>query len=253
MEADGEKRYGVIDYGARSQRLLFGLYGKTGCGIRRAEAEVMVYLKKRTTIPIPTVLDIIDVPNGVFILMTRLPGRQLGGLPYSEMTEQQRDTLAVDLKASFDQLRALRQPAHLEDRICNFSGGEFTDYRVHSSDSAAYATPAEFYDHMFQHIEIKQHERLRALAKDVHTTAYPLVLTHCDLHTKNVLADENYRLTGIVDWECCAWLPAYWEYTRTQFGKERYHEWIEIVNKMLSPWPKELELEKEIWGYTWNI
>lgn len=69
------------------------------------------------------------------------------------------------------------------------------------------------------------------------TTACPLVLARCDLHTKNVtvLVDENYRLRGIVDWECCAWLPAHWEYTRTRFRKARCIEWIEIANKMLSP------------------
>lgn len=42
----------------------------------------------------------------------------------------------------------------------------------------------------------------------------PPILTHGDLSANNILAGGD-TVTGIVDGEPAAWMPAYWEYTNT--------------------------------------
>ena len=38
------------------------------------------------------------------------------------------------------------------------------------------------------------------------------LFTHGDVAPRNILVDESYRITGIVDWELAGWYPEYWEY-----------------------------------------
>ena len=46
-----------------------------------SEAHAMRFITERTTIPIPRVVDVIKVPTGAFIVMTRVAGEPLmGGL-----------------------------------------------------------------------------------------------------------------------------------------------------------------------------
>lgn len=37
------------------------------------------------------------------------------------------------------------------------------------------------------------------------------VFTHGDIIPQNIMVDENYQVSGIVDWEAAGWYPDYWE------------------------------------------
>ena len=43
-----------------------------------------------------------------------------------------------------------------------------------------------------------------------HSRPHRICLTHNDLGPHNVLIDDNWNITGIVDWEASAWMPEYW-------------------------------------------
>lgn len=249
----GHKMYGEVQ--PTCHRLPFGLYAKVGTNITLSEAKAMLYLQFHTTIPVPHVLDIIEAPapTGVFILMTRLPGKPIrDGL--NRMSVEQRKKFYRDMRSSLQQLRAIQQPEHLKGRVCSFSGDGILDYRISSERTGvALESQAAFNDFLFQTVAIDEHPRIREFVKDVHSTNYPLVLTHCDISPFNILVDEDYKLTGILDWETCAWLPAYWEYTRTRFHKSAYLEWLNMTDNILEPWPAELRVEQHLWSYTCNI
>jgi len=45
------------------------------------------------------------------------------------------------------------------------------------------------------------------------------VFTHADLAPRNIIIDQStFEVTGILDWECAGWYPAYWEYTNMWRG-----------------------------------
>ena len=46
--------------------------------------------------------------------------------------------------------------------------------------------------------------------REVHARDYRICLTHNDLGPHNILVDDDWNITGIVDWESCAWMPEYW-------------------------------------------
>lgn len=66
----GLRLYGPTGSGL-CYRLSFNLYTKTGWNVFISEANAMRYIERHTTIPIPSVVDVIQSPTGVFIVMTR--------------------------------------------------------------------------------------------------------------------------------------------------------------------------------------
>ena len=53
-------------------------------------------------------------------------------------------------------------------------------------------------------------EMVHNMIWEVHSRDYRLCLTHNDLGPHNILVDDHWNITGIVDWESCAWMPEYW-------------------------------------------
>jgi thiamine kinase-like enzyme len=40
------------------------------------------------------------------------------------------------------------------------------------------------------------------------------VFTHGDIAPRNIMVDDKFRITGLVDWEYSRWYPDYWEYAQ---------------------------------------
>jgi hypothetical protein len=50
---------------------------------------------------------------------------------------------------------------------------------------------------------------------------YSIRLAHGDLHWSNIIVQRDstrrWKLSGIVDWEMCSWMPEYWDYCRARW------------------------------------
>jgi serine/threonine protein kinase len=65
-------------------------------------------------------------------------------------------------------------------------------------------------------------------------TNHPPVFTHGDLQAKNILVREADGLPVVIDWECAAWYPSYWEYTNALWTSRRWaDEWWVFVGEVL--------------------
>ena len=40
------------------------------------------------------------------------------------------------------------------------------------------------------------------------------VFTHGDIAPRNIMVDDENKITGILDWEYAGWYPDYWEYAQ---------------------------------------
>ncbi|KAH8119768.1 kinase-like domain-containing protein [Phellopilus nigrolimitatus] len=247
--AIGLRLYGETT-SSRTFRLPFNLYAKFGKNIRMSEAEVMRFISKKTTIPVPSVIDSIKVPTGAFIVMSKLPGRTVrDGLNF--MTPNEKALFTRDLGKCLQQLHAITAP---DSRVSAFGGGPFQDYRIdHDGKLGPFATEDQFHESLYGYFLPEKWPHMKELARDVHGTPHRLCLTHNDLSPTNILI-ENNRLSGLIDWECAAWLPEYWEYTKSMYLRTEYKEWVEVM-KLAHPqiYQREYELEFEFWGisYPW--
>lgn len=76
---------------------------------------------------------------------------------------------------------------------------------------------------------------------------HDIVFTHADLNMRNILVDEDGKLSGIVDWECAGWYPEYWEYTKAHFGARYTFRWIaDVVDRVFSGYRDELRADDKL-------
>lgn len=64
------------------------------------------------------------------------------------------------------------------------------------------------------------------------------VFTHGDLAPRNLIVDDNCRITAVLDWESSGWFPDYWEYAQMlKWCDSSEHEWQKWMTKTKpEPW-----------------
>lgn len=68
----------------------------------------------------------------------------------------------------------------------------------------------------------------KAIVSKAYNIQHKIVFTHADINMRNVLVNENGRISGIVDWECAGWFPEYWEYTKKMHFWGKVHGSLDI-------------------------
>ncbi|KAI9824039.1 MAG: hypothetical protein M1832_002107 [Thelocarpon impressellum] len=243
--------------------LPFGLVLKWSDGTREEEVRTM-QVCRAAGLPVPRVISYGMHPSmphaPVSILMTRLPGRELG-LAWDGLDYAARRKAAAELRHCLDAIRRWSSPWRGE-RICSLRGGAIRSVRVPAHSIGPCASEHDF------------HERLRkaawclpttfpsrdkfdahlACARRIHDTEkHAIVFTHGDLKEHNLLVDPaSGALTGFLDWEAAGWYPAYWDYTTAVRMRHRGDWWHDLVMDDLggAVYVEELKCERVLMGLT---
>lgn len=211
------------------------------------EALATQYVEQNTTIPVPTILDVLPTENNnVLILMTRVSGFPLGwpGYVLKERSKQQQAGFREGLRDWLEQLRALPPPPG--GRVCGFTGGQFYTYRFDFDYPVGpFESLEEFY--ICCPVPARAPPEILSLATRIRTKPYRLCFTHGDLAPHNILVDEELKPIGLIDFGCAAWLPEYWEFTYALWRRERYEAWASTFKQIFPQYCDELAVEREIW------
>ncbi|KAF8066471.1 hypothetical protein FPV67DRAFT_1417590 [Lyophyllum atratum] len=145
------------------------------------------------------------------------------------------------------QLRSLTPPAD-DGSICGFLGGSLDSYRISFNGSAGpFESQEVFHAQPFCTLPPSSDPAIRALASSIRQKNYRICLTHGDLSPNNILVNEHFKPTGLVDWQCAAWMPEYWELTTALWRRQRYGGWVNAFTRALPQYTEELEVEMELW------
>ncbi|PIL22947.1 hypothetical protein GSI_15643 [Ganoderma sinense ZZ0214-1] len=217
------------------------------------EGEAIRFVAAHTeSIPVPVVVDNLVYGKRSYLVMSRLPGEQLSWL-YPELPLDAEPHLSAQLSRMLTPLRAIPAPA--SSAVCSFGGGPVNCWRMTLSPPLGpWESVAAFHEELMLRAgpltyipEDVDSEMVHDVIREVHSREYRLCLTHNDLGPHNILVDDRWNITGIVDWESCAWMPEYWEATKgcylPQYRKGR---WKRIMLAAFPQYATELEAENYI-------
>ncbi|THV01049.1 kinase-like protein, partial [Dendrothele bispora CBS 962.96] len=208
------------------------------CIVPEIELATMRFVREHTKIPVPEPCCSFQWDNKDYIAMSHVPGTDLHELKWKTLSSEVQRTIMDQLKTYFDDLRSIPRPVG-EHSISSVIGGPFLDARLLDWDdlSGPFENEAEFntFYRAGQPLDEKVPEEIRR----VHSVSHRLVLTHNDVCPRNIMV-EGSTVTGIIDWECAAWLPEYWEYVKITNWKNWEDKAFKMrASEFLQPYPEE--------------
>lgn len=199
-------------------------YGKRYTPVR--EGENMLFVKQKTTIPVPTVYKIYKEGDYHFLIMEYVVGKTLKEL-WPKLPLIGKKTFSRQIRRYIEELRAIPSPSPgyfggLSEQgvlcpILTFKA--FTEQPVRPLVKNISRTEAHWCDMMLDAAEALNPGELpvhtvwvRDKFRTVFSKGHEPKFTHCDIADR-----KNYilRPDGVIvplDWEHAGWYPSYWEY-----------------------------------------
>jgi aminoglycoside phosphotransferase len=242
----GQRLYGYTG-SDRIYRLPFNLYLRIGprhwASKHQAELQALRLVKTYTQIPAPRGIDAVQYSDSSYLLMTSVPGQRIGQI-LPTMTDRQLDDVVQDLEKYVAELRQIPNKTGSKTQICNSLGGGVFDWRIGDSQRKELIFHNETDFNQFLTSDLPLDEDAWIQISKSHSVKHKIVFTHADLSPRNILVDENKKISGIVDWECAGWYPEYWECSKMHFAVRHTHRWIaDVIDQMFSMYYDEVQVE----------
>lgn len=218
---------------------------KAGPFTTLAEAHAMQFVAQHTSIPVPKVYCAFTRKGRTYIVMSKVDGQMLGQ-GWVARSEESKARILAQLKRMTEELRGITPPEGVG--VANVNGGPIYDPRLpRKSLWGPFKAVQDFHKELRDGADVDPNRRglpwdIAALVS-FHKQPSPVVFTHGDLSSLNVLARGD-EVVGIIDWETAGWLPSYWEYTSAWNVNPQNEFWQQEVDKFLTPMPHELEMEQ---------
>lgn len=250
-------RWVGVPFDNQIAQLPFGLILKWSDGTRLEE--VMATLVARSAgFPVPKVISYGEHPDHphapVSILMTRLPGEELGRT-WESLNEEERENAFSEMQII---LRMMRNWPHAwgEERICSVSGTALRSVRVPNHLIGPCENEEEFNDclispascHRFPSEDIFK-GKLNCW-KRIRSMRHRIVFTHGDVKHHNILFHKGH-ISGLIDWESAGWYPEYWEFTTALKYCPKDFWWYGFISKLGgSEYMVQVECERALTSLT---
>jgi serine/threonine protein kinase len=225
-----------------------GLCIKHGRLVSLSEAASMRFISHSTSIPVPKVVCAFERRGRTYLVMKRIDGDMLGAGWLKRSARSQVKILA-QLREMIQEMRRI-SPAHCGG-VSNIDGGSLFDCRL-PGPSLRFGPFRNIQDfHSYLRGDINFHPGNDPNVNELitfHRADWPLVFTHGDLSSLNILVRGD-EVVGIIDWETAGWYPAYWEYTTACQVNPQNSFWRDEIDRFLDPYPTELAMEKIRWKY----
>ncbi|OCH87127.1 kinase-like protein [Obba rivulosa] len=241
--------YGSLDY-AGCLKIFPSIWVKSH---KRAhlEAESICLVRRHTSVPVPDVIDLVEDPTegSWYMLMSELPGKKFSAVR-DEVSTEEISYMGCQLRDWLQQLRAI--PSPYGSSVCGVNHTGIVSYRWSERPQGPFASISELHRWMFRSFNSEELEEpeIRQAVSTLESESKPraLCFTHGDLFGWNVLAEDG-KLTGIVDWECAAWLPDYWEYSAPHYprGFVPENKWQHVVCAAMDNYDSEVNAEMQVW------
>ncbi|KAL4914611.1 uncharacterized protein ASPGLDRAFT_43201 [Aspergillus glaucus CBS 516.65] len=249
---------------------------KVGYDIDINHIHTLDYIKQQAPdTPIPEIHGILQQSDSkrIFLFMSRLPGEPLDS-KWRLLNTDQKTSIKVQLGAIVKNFRSIPAPP-AEEANAVLGGGnprrcKDTRRQVRIA-TGPISNEIEFNQFLVSNSTRSECDGI-AMIKSYLDTNHKIVMTHGDLHPRNIMVTINPRssdrdggeasfqkaldtttgtsdlsnsqvtVTGILDWEMCGWYPEYWEYVKAlntiTIGGD-FGDWWSYLPDNIGVWPKE--------------
>lgn len=202
------------------------------------EAEMMIYIKNNTNIPVPKVFDYgKKKENNYYILMEFIEGDTLEKV-IGKISDSEKESIINQLGKYIYEMRE-----HNFKFICSINNNPCNELFVDDNLFGPFNTLEEFNNYRIEKLIIddKIFEDYLNKSKKFKTN---FILSHNDIGPYNIIVKNN-KIVSILDWELSGFYPDYWEYNRTHFHSGYSNEWKEIIKNFIeTPCIKIINFEK---------
>ncbi|KAL3476661.1 kinase-like domain-containing protein [Aspergillus californicus] len=228
---------------------------KVGWRVGMHEAEALMLLAAKTTVPVPKVLSAYTIGDIGFILMSKIEGETLGSC-WDSLSPEELHGVGRQLKSYVAQWRGLGScflgtvdSGPCQDILFNHPW----DYKS-SKTYGPFNSVEEYKAGVIEALRQSRppgiwYEKEEALREKILSFAYtkstfPGVLTHGDLHEGNIMIKDGV-VSGIVDWGESGYSPREREFFAAK-RKSLDDCWTEIIHYAIPFLKEEYELMDEI-------
>lgn len=202
------------------------------------EAEMMIYIKENTNIPIPKVFDYgKDEQNNNYILMEYIEGDILENV-LETLNKDDKNNIINQLKRYINEMRK-----KINLNICSINNNPCYELSISNELFGPFKEIEEFNNYRINKLIIDDEDIKKYINsnKNIKTN---FILTHNDLGPYNIIVKDN-NIVAILDWEMAGYYPEYWEYNRTYFHCGYIDNWKEILYNIIEiPSLKIISFEK---------
>ena len=217
---------------------------KTGSSVRKSEAEIMRFIRNRTSIPVPEVLNsYMDEKRGKeCIVMEFIPGDNLDKA-WEGYTDIEIESVVSQLRGYMEQLRSIKGTfiGSVDGAPCN---DQYFDEKPNGY--RPFINEEEFNRGIVSALKEAVPEDWSGFTCDIWAevmTGHEIVMTHNDFDPRNILV-RGSEVVALLDWELSGYYPEYWEYCKALRRPTWHSGWIRdrALEKVLQPYRKELSV-----------
>lgn len=219
---------------------------KLGTDMDLDQAEILTFVAQNTkTVPVPEPLGALKIEDVSYMFLPHIKGRTLE-MRWPTLTREEKHTVQANLDSIMEELRRIPPPPD-----CNLGWNDrCKDTRWYTRQSGPIVSEKEFNDFLLSNPlprTTKMYlEMMRSRLRDDHK----IVLTHGDLHPRNIMVADDLTITGLIGWEMGGWYPEYWENlkalnTLSATGAEG-DDWWQYMPKSIGLYHAEWALDRQL-------
>ncbi|KAF4221952.1 hypothetical protein CNMCM5878_007504 [Aspergillus fumigatiaffinis] len=194
----------------------FSIVRKSGHGVQRPEAEAMRLVSKHTFVPVPEVISTHFDDDYGRIDMTVIPGTRLEK-KWDTLDEKTKESICLRLWDMISKIRAISRPPELEGLFQCLADGSLSRGKMLEDlqdPGRPLMNDSDLRSRIYERYLHFGGSRYERELPDMLPRSDCSVFTHADIAPRNIMVDEENRVTGILDWEWAGWYPDYWEYAQ---------------------------------------
>ncbi|CAL1708055.1 unnamed protein product [Somion occarium] len=207
-----------------------------------AEGQMLWFLRRKTTVPVPEVYGWYREGYETFIFMEYIDGVTLDDV-WDDLQHATKESIAKQLVPILASLRQVRLHEAYVGGICHRLLLDQL-FIMRSTNKGPLPSIESFNDYFMDVGDgLPGYPHAYVDFRNALPNRTDIVLTHSDLHPGNIMVTpDGSKVLAIIDWGNAGWYPAFWEYAKSRMMCQALVGWADFIAICLTPFEEVWEV-----------